>query len=141
VREIVSDQNEELADHVESLILDQREILERQHAAQLDRLSEIVALFGQMQGASDAEPASLDNLIRETIDAAVLDATVALRVGIDVLQRTVEQVYKMQAAPLAWIPGEIFNNKALLMESRTRQPPGRRRCKVNMRKRRFGATA
>ncbi|MGF6611708.1 hypothetical protein OKW45_006630 [Paraburkholderia sp. WSM4175] len=50
VREIVSDQVEELADFVESLLLDQREILERQHAAQLDQLSKIVALVGQMHG-------------------------------------------------------------------------------------------
>lgn len=52
VREIVSGQNEELADYVESLLLDQREILERQHAAQLDQLSKIVELVSQMQGAT-----------------------------------------------------------------------------------------
>ncbi|MGD7189631.1 hypothetical protein ACQCRI_13430 [Ralstonia pseudosolanacearum] len=54
VREIVSDQNEELADFVESLLLDQREILDRQHAAQLEQLSKILALVSQMQGAGDA---------------------------------------------------------------------------------------
>jgi phosphoglycerate-specific signal transduction histidine kinase len=52
VREIVSDQIEELADFVESLLLDQRGMLERQHAAQLDLLSKIVALVSQMQGAT-----------------------------------------------------------------------------------------
>lgn len=59
VREIVSDQNEELADFVESLLLDQREILDRQHAAQLEQLSKILALVSQMQGAGDAEPARI----------------------------------------------------------------------------------
>ncbi|VBD30862.1 hypothetical protein [Burkholderia pseudomallei] len=52
VREIVNDQIEELADFVESLLLDQREMLERQHAAQLDLLSKIVALVSQMQGGT-----------------------------------------------------------------------------------------
>ncbi|CAJ9727495.1 Uncharacterised protein [Burkholderia pseudomallei] len=55
VREIVSEQVEELADFVESLLLDQREILERPHAAQLDQLSKIVALVSQAQGASLTE--------------------------------------------------------------------------------------
>lgn len=55
VREIVSEQVEELADCVESLLLDQREILVRQHAAQLDQLSKIVARVSQAQGASPAE--------------------------------------------------------------------------------------
>lgn len=52
VREIVSGQVEELADFAESLLLDQREILERQHAAQIELLSNIVALVGQMHGAT-----------------------------------------------------------------------------------------
>jgi len=52
VREIVRDQNEERADYVESLLLDQREILERQHASQLDLLSKIAAIVSQMQGAT-----------------------------------------------------------------------------------------
>lgn len=52
VRAIVGDQVEELADFVESLLLDQREILERQHAAQIELLSNIVALVGQMHGAT-----------------------------------------------------------------------------------------
>lgn len=52
VRAIVSDQIEQLADLVESHLLDQREMLERQHAAQLDQLSKIMALVSQMQGAT-----------------------------------------------------------------------------------------
>ncbi|KVE72451.1 hypothetical protein [Burkholderia vietnamiensis] len=52
VREIVSDQIEQLADFVESLLLDQREIFERQHAVQLDQLSKIMALVSRMQGAT-----------------------------------------------------------------------------------------
>lgn len=55
VREIVSEQAGELADLFESLLLDQREVLERQHAAQLDQLSKIVALVSQAQEASPAE--------------------------------------------------------------------------------------
>lgn len=52
MREIVSDQIKQLADFVESLLLDQREIFERQHAVQLDQLSKIMALVSQMQGAT-----------------------------------------------------------------------------------------
>ncbi|KHK54092.1 hypothetical protein PI87_16355 [Ralstonia sp. A12] len=141
VREIVSDQSDKLADFVESCLLDQREILERQHAVQLDQLSKILALVSQMQGASDPEPTRLDNLIRETIDATVRDVTFPLRFDINVLQRTVEQTYKWQAAPLAWIVGEMFNDKARLMQRRTRPFSGRRRCKVNLRERRYGAAA
>ncbi|AGH85398.1 hypothetical protein [Ralstonia pseudosolanacearum] len=141
VREIVSDQNEELADFVESCLLDQREILERQHAAQLDQLSKILALVSQMQRAGDAESARIDSLIRKTIDTTVRDVTFPLRFDINVLQRTVEQTYKWQAAPLAWIVDEMFNNKARLKQRRTRPFSGRRRCKINLRKRRYGAAA
>jgi hypothetical protein len=135
VREIVSGQVEELADFVESLLLDQRELMERQHTVQLELLSKIVTRVGQIQGASHAESSGLASLIRETINAAVLDAATALRIEIDVLQRTVEHTYKLQAAPLAWIVGEMFNLKARLTESRIRQSPGRRRRKVSMRTR------
>lgn len=135
VREIVSEQAEELADFVESLFLDQRELMERQHTVQLELLSKIVTLVGQIQGTSHAESSGLASLIRETINAAVLDAATALRIEIDVLQRTVKHTYELQAAPLAWIVGEMFNLKDRLTESRIRQSPGRRRCKVRMRTR------
>lgn len=128
-------QVEELADFVESLLLDQRELMERQHTVQLELLSKIVTLVGQIQGTSHAESSGLASLIRETINAAVLDAATALRIEIDVLRRTVEHTYELQAAPLAWIVGEMFNLKARLTESRIRQSPGRRRCKVRMRTR------
>jgi len=90
----------------------------------------------------DVQVWGLENLIRETIDAAVRDATVALRVEIDVLQRTVEETYRLQAAPLAWIVREIFESKDWSMDSRTGQSSVRRRCNVNMRRKRlFGSTA
>ncbi|WP_454824455.1 hypothetical protein [Paraburkholderia xenovorans] len=50
IREIVTDQVGQLTGYVETLLLDQRESLERQHAAQLVLLSSITALVGQMQG-------------------------------------------------------------------------------------------
>lgn len=138
-REIVSDQSEELADFVESCLLDQRELLERQHAAQIDQLSKILALVSQMHGAGDSEPARLDSLIRETIDTTVRDVMFPLGFEINVLQQMVERTHKWQAAPLAWIVEQMFNNKALLTERRTRQSPGRRHYKVSLRKCRYGA--
>lgn len=104
-------------------------------------MREVSACKALLTEIRDVQVSGLENLIRETINAAVLDAAVTSEIKIDVLQRMVEESYKLLAAPLAWIVGEIFNNKALLMERYTRQSPGRRRCKVNMRKRRFGSTA
>jgi len=141
VREIVGDHGEELADFVESLLLDQRDIVERQHAAHLDQLSKIVALVSQMQGACHAEPSSLDNLIREIITNVVLEAAHELDHQIYYLRGAVSENFNEQAAVLAYIMREVSDCKALLMENRSNQSSGRRRCKVNMRKRRFGATA
>lgn len=139
VRDIISDQFEELADHIESLFLGQRDVFERQHTAQLDQLSKTVALVDQMQGASHAEPASLGNLIREIITNVVLDAACELDDQIYLLQGTIREDFNEQTEALAYIMREVSDCKTLLMQSCTKQSSGRRRCKVNMRKRRFGA--
>jgi len=57
------------------------------------------------------------------------------------LEDLIESQHAEQTELLVDIKREISACKALLMECRTRQPPGRRRCKVNMRKRRFGAAS
>ncbi|WP_144154959.1 hypothetical protein [Paraburkholderia sp. BCC1885] len=105
--------------------------------ADVSKSSIIKALANQ---GSHAEPASLDNLIREIITDVVRDATCELDDQIYHLQGTIREDFNEQTAALAYIMREISDCKALLMENRTNQSSGRRRCKVNMRKRRFVST-
>ncbi|RQT30489.1 hypothetical protein [Burkholderia contaminans] len=89
---------------------------------------------------SHGELASLDNLIREIITHVVLDAVRELDDQIYYFRGAVSEDLNEQTEALAYIMREVSDCKALLKENRANQSSGRRRCKVNVRKRRFGAT-
>lgn len=85
------------------------------------------------------EHAGFEKMIRETVNATVFDAADDLDNEIYALRRTVDENYNSKA--MGWVMREALACKALLMKHRIHQPPGRRRCEVNVHKRRSGTMA
>lgn len=139
VREIVSDQIEQLADFIELIFFDQRELLESQHSAHLDQLSMVVALVAQMQKPNPAKPANPVNVISEIVTDVVHKAWAEREDQIRGLHHEIHNNFNEQAAVLANILREVSDCKAVLVDYRSTRSSTHRRVKVSVRASRFSS--